>query len=155
MILRNTIIVVAIAGASLAGHTATPAPAPQAQPVITYKWGQAKAPAKLQEDDPGWNCATMGNHVCGPGNTEHLPAGCYDDAMLVLPWAQLMQTPWKWATPEERATASSPCAGMAPTQEQQSDAAYVAAAQCATDAQCAEYDRAHGQTPDGYGTTDK
>lgn len=24
------------------------------------------APPVLQEDDPGWDCATMGNRVCGP-----------------------------------------------------------------------------------------
>jgi hypothetical protein len=21
----------------------------------------------IAEDDAGWNCATMGNHICGPG----------------------------------------------------------------------------------------
>jgi len=23
------------------------------------------APSQVLEDEPGWNCATMGNHVCG------------------------------------------------------------------------------------------
>lgn len=33
-----------------------PAPAP---PAVT-------APAPCQEDDPCWDCSTMGNHLCGP-----------------------------------------------------------------------------------------
>lgn len=23
---------------------------------------------KIQEDDPGWDCHTMGNRICGPGH---------------------------------------------------------------------------------------
>lgn len=34
--------------------------APQPAPTST---------AQLQEDDPGWDCATMGNRVCGPTAT--------------------------------------------------------------------------------------
>ena len=29
--------------------------------------GTCSAPVELQEDDPGWSCATMGNRVCGDG----------------------------------------------------------------------------------------
>lgn len=31
--------------------------------------GEARVPTYVQpaEDDPGWNCATMGNGRCGPG----------------------------------------------------------------------------------------
>ena len=32
------------------------------------------APAQMQEDDPGWDCATMGNHICGPVNDAGAPA---------------------------------------------------------------------------------
>lgn len=78
---------------------------------------QAVKPAA--EDDPGWNCATMGDHICGPGNSEDLPAGCYDNATLVIPWERL--------APHQRVAGSSPCAGMAPSQEQESDKAYTAA----------------------------
>ena len=40
-----------------------------------------------EEDDPGWSCITDGNRICGPGNPDGVPAGCYDDAgMLVAPW---------------------------------------------------------------------
>jgi LPXTG-motif cell wall-anchored protein len=27
----------------------------------------------LQEDDPGWDCTTMGNLICGPGHGYNLP----------------------------------------------------------------------------------
>lgn len=38
---------------------AEPAPAsPRVAPATTIP---------LQEDDPGWDCHTMGNRVCGPG----------------------------------------------------------------------------------------
>jgi ABC-type dipeptide/oligopeptide/nickel transport system permease subunit len=51
-------------------------PAPVAQTSIA-----ATAP---QEDEPGWDCATMGNHICGPeGNA---PAGLYRDGVLIQPW---------------------------------------------------------------------
>jgi predicted Fe-S protein YdhL (DUF1289 family) len=125
--LRSTIVSAAIIAASAGIGTATvpsltaaTPPAPQAQqapataePTIKYKWGKT-------EDTPGWNCATDGNHVCGPRNPEHLPAGCYDDATLVIPWAKMTKE-------QKRHVKASPCAGMAPTQQQESDAAYAAA----------------------------
>lgn len=37
------------------------------------------AHAAPQEDEPGWSCVDDGNRVCGPGNSNHVPAGCYDD----------------------------------------------------------------------------
>lgn len=43
----------------------------------------APTPA-LAEDDPGWDCRTRGNHVCGP-DSDH-PAGCYRDGSLVVAW---------------------------------------------------------------------
>ncbi len=47
---------------------------------------QAQA-APIVEDDPAWSCATMGNRICGPANTNQLAAGCYNDsAQLVAPW---------------------------------------------------------------------
>lgn len=33
----------------------------------------------ITEDDPGWSCQTMGNRVCGPGNSEGVTPGCYSD----------------------------------------------------------------------------
>ncbi|AXH46823.1 hypothetical protein SEA_ACOLYTE_80 [Mycobacterium phage Acolyte] len=39
------------------------------------------------EDEPGWSCVDDGNRICGPGNDEGKPAGCYDDGgVLVAEW---------------------------------------------------------------------
>ena len=39
------------------------------------------------EDSPSWSCNEMGNRVCGPNNSEHKVAGCYDQwGELVRPW---------------------------------------------------------------------
>jgi hypothetical protein len=65
----------------------------------------------------------MGDHICGPANSEGLPAGCYDSGTLVIPWSN-------YAEPRKDllwARTTSPCAGMAPSQEQESDKAYTAA----------------------------
>lgn len=41
----------------------------------------------VQEDQPGWSCVDDGNHMCGPGNANGVPAGCYDDGgVLVASW---------------------------------------------------------------------
>jgi hypothetical protein len=83
----------------------------------------AQIRAASQEDSTGWNCTTMGNHVCGPTNTEGLRAGCYDDGVLVIPWT-------RYDNPKADplyGRLTSPCKGVAPTQEQESDAAYAAA----------------------------
>lgn len=31
----------------------------------------------IEEDDPRWDCRTMGNRVCGPDNAQDVPAGDY------------------------------------------------------------------------------
>jgi hypothetical protein len=36
------------------------------------------------EDEAGFNCATQGNHICGPGG--EAPAGLYRDGQLIQPW---------------------------------------------------------------------
>jgi len=43
--------------------------------------------APVQEDQPGWSCVDDGNRICGPGNPQGAPAGCYDDGgVLVAAW---------------------------------------------------------------------
>ncbi|KAB7761776.1 hypothetical protein [Mycolicibacterium mucogenicum] len=43
--------------------------------------------APVQEDQPGWDCVFDGNRICGPGNTQGVAAGCYNDrGALVAPW---------------------------------------------------------------------
>jgi hypothetical protein len=43
------------------------------------------APRKIQEDDPGWDCRTMGNRICGPKGSA-FEAGCYRNRVLVIAW---------------------------------------------------------------------
>lgn len=41
----------------------------------------------VQEDSPAWSCVDDGNRICGPGNSNGAPAGCYDDGgVLVATW---------------------------------------------------------------------
>jgi len=48
--------------------------------------GAAPGPA-IEEDSPAWSCVDDGNRICGPGNAQGAPAGCYDDGgVLVAPW---------------------------------------------------------------------
>lgn len=47
----------------------------------------AAASPTVQEDDPAWDCVTMGNRICGPGNSNGVPAACYNDGgVIVAPW---------------------------------------------------------------------
>lgn len=48
----------------------------------------AQAAPAAQEDDPGWDCRTMGNRTCGPTNTQGVPAGLYRDGQLAAAWDQ-------------------------------------------------------------------
>jgi hypothetical protein len=43
--------------------------------------------AVATEDSPGWDCRTDGNRMCGLGNDQHAPAGCYGtNGRLVVVW---------------------------------------------------------------------
>lgn len=47
---------------------------------------QAQA-SPVVEDDPAFDCVSMGNRICGPGNPQGQPAACYDDGgVIVAPW---------------------------------------------------------------------
>lgn len=41
-------------------------------------------PSTIQEDDPGWDCTMMGDRVCGPGNSNGVPAACYDEGGVIV-----------------------------------------------------------------------
>lgn len=44
-------------------------------------------------EDQQWSCVDDGNRICGPGNSNGAPAGCYDDGgVLVAVW------PCSWHT---------------------------------------------------------
>lgn len=54
----------ALAGQAGAGHVAElVSPAHDVRPVVVNDHGDQP----LHEDDPGWDCHTMGNMICGPG----------------------------------------------------------------------------------------
>lgn len=60
-------------GLTLSTPAPTPAPAPATTVQTMAHKAPAKAPAKAkakavrcEEDQPCWNCATMGNFICGP-----------------------------------------------------------------------------------------
>ncbi len=38
------------------------------------------------EDEPGWDCRTQGNHICGPANTDGITPGLYRDGVLLELW---------------------------------------------------------------------
>jgi hypothetical protein len=43
--------------------------------------------ASTYDDGYTPSCVDDGDRVCGPGNAEHVPAGCYDDGgVFVAPW---------------------------------------------------------------------
>jgi DNA uptake protein ComE-like DNA-binding protein len=113
--IATTALIVLGAGAGVA-HLSTTDTATPAEPAIT-------AAAPVHEEDPGFNCATMGNHICTPDNREDLPAGCYDHGTLVVAWERYDDP----AQDTLYGQLTSPCAGQAPTQEEESDAAYAAA----------------------------
>ena len=46
----------------------------------------AKADPTVTEDSPGWNCVTMGNHICGPTNDQGVAPGLYRGGELVKRW---------------------------------------------------------------------
>lgn len=54
---------------------------------VAQTYGQAPGTSSgIAEDDPRWDCRTMGNEICGPG--QGVQAGQYVDGNLV-PWGTL------------------------------------------------------------------
>lgn len=41
------------------------------------------------EDSRNWDCRSNGNHICGPGNPQHLKPGLYVGNRLAVTWYQL------------------------------------------------------------------
>lgn len=40
----------------------------------------------ITEDDPRWDCRTMGDHVCGPHNSNAVAPGLYNEGGLLATW---------------------------------------------------------------------
>lgn len=48
---------------------------------------QVYSAGHLPEDSDSFDCRSDGNRICGPGNSQGVPAGCYSDAgALVSAW---------------------------------------------------------------------
>lgn len=64
-----TLPIAALAGCITLGWYAQPepAPAPTAATMLVLP-GDDNADGHIDEDETGWNCAAMGNLVCGPVN---------------------------------------------------------------------------------------
>ena len=49
--------------------------------------GDDNADGVITEDESGWSCVDHGNHICGLGNPQGVPAGRYDEGgVLIDPW---------------------------------------------------------------------
>lgn len=55
-----------VAAVSVAQADDWPTPAPTVTVTVTAPVTPSTPPAPVAEDDPAWNCLTMGNHRCGP-----------------------------------------------------------------------------------------
>ncbi len=50
----------------------------------------ASAVPVVTEDDPAFDCTTMGNYICGPTNRQAAVPGRYSYGLLVEPWSDSM-----------------------------------------------------------------
>ncbi|MET8717418.1 hypothetical protein ABZV52_30080 [Streptomyces sp. NPDC004735] len=65
----------AVALVGIVADSVAPAPRP-APSASTIAPGDDNADGRIEEDESGWNCATMGNRQCGPDLAAALPAEC-------------------------------------------------------------------------------
>ena len=80
--------IAALAAVGLPGAVAYAQPADQAvKPGACYTeaWAEIPCPV-IAEDDPGFDCRTMGDLVCGPTNVQGVDAGLYRGGQLVAVW---------------------------------------------------------------------
>lgn len=109
MNVRHAVVALGIMSAVFGGAAMMPEPEP---PMPTPTWTITEAPVHgtppavpaKAEDDPGWDCRTRGNRICGPGGSQY-SAGCYRAGVLVIPWTN-------YADPHRDplwAQAKSPC----------------------------------------------
>lgn len=46
--------------------------------ILAHAIGAASAAHGITEDSPGWNCRTMGNHLCGRSGVLHVQGSPID-----------------------------------------------------------------------------
>jgi hypothetical protein len=71
--------------AVLAMIALSPSAPAQAQSTAPATMAQPTAPA-ITEDSPAWDCRTMGNGLCGPGNANGATPGYYRGGKLYADW---------------------------------------------------------------------
>lgn len=66
--MRTRLIVLTFLTAFVLGMTATIwNPITRAYDDLTTSWERATSHSMISEDDPAWDCTTMGNRICGEG----------------------------------------------------------------------------------------
>lgn len=86
MKITTTLATLLVGAAALAPTAVVVLPPAAAEPTTTVDAPDLNG--TLQEDDPGWDCRTGGDRICGPLSDDagHTP-GCYDDiGTLVALW---------------------------------------------------------------------
>lgn len=66
LVVIGAVLVGVVVVAAIAWRKGTPAPL--VVPPVVFSWPDSSV--TMQEDDPGWDCATMGNQVCGTVSPE-------------------------------------------------------------------------------------
>lgn len=76
---------------TIAPYAGEPTPLPKAtktpSPAKTLPKSTKSVPKAITEDDPGFDCRTQGNHICGPHAPGGHEAGCYRGGHLIIAWS--------------------------------------------------------------------
>jgi hypothetical protein len=74
---------------------------PEQTTAVVTKAYTGPTPPVITEDTPGFDCRYNGNHICGPGNSNHVKAGLYNrNGKLALTWRELKDWGiWKYGPP--------------------------------------------------------
>lgn len=64
--MKRTLVATALIAVAVAGCAPTSANVSEGRNTPIGTPTQSTAPVVVEEDDPRWNCMTMGNKVCGP-----------------------------------------------------------------------------------------
>lgn len=71
-------------------HPSSTTTEPTTATVVHKAYKQPPAPPIITEDSPGFDCRYNGNHICGPGNSNHVKAGLYNrNGKMALTWREL------------------------------------------------------------------
>lgn len=73
----------------------------QTTAVVNKAYVQPPPVPVITEDSPGFDCRFNGNHICGPGNPQHVKAGLYNrSGKLALTWREVKDWGiWQYGPP--------------------------------------------------------